>query len=215
MYQEDVDPLTSGLIGPLTAPVLDVGCGDGRVLRTLAHLDAIGCDISTALLGRAVTHAPVVCSRLPGLGWLRDRTLGGIVVVLVLEHISDLGRFMAEAARVTRPGGHLVAILNHPAFTAPGAGPITDPVDSEVTWRWGSYFDDGSTLEPAGANLVRFHHRSLSTLLTTAAIAGWSLDRLIERPIGSRAAQRDPILARQRNIPRLLGVRWRLSDRRG
>ena len=99
-------------------------------------------------------------------------------------------------------------MLNHPAYTSPGAGPVIDTADDEVLWRWGPYLEPGSSSEPAGESRVVFHHRPLGELLSAAADAGWWLQRMIERGVGERQAAADPLLARQRHIPRLLGVRW-------
>jgi hypothetical protein len=102
----------------------------------------------------------------------------------------------------------LALVANHPAYTAPGSGPLVDPDDGEVLWRWGPYMEAGCSEEPAGAGTVVFHHRSLSRLLTEAAAAGWCLERLVEHGVGERRAAADPLLAAQRQIPRLLAARW-------
>jgi len=78
-------------------------------------------------------------------------------------------------------------------------------------WRWGPYLSAGSSREPAGEGSVVFHHRPMGELLTAAADAGWSLQRMVEHGVGERRAAADPLLARQRHIPRILGVRWRRS----
>jgi hypothetical protein len=107
-----------------------------------------------------------------------------------------------------RPGGVLALVANHPAYTAPGSGPLVDTEDGEVLWRWGPYMEEGSSEEPAGGGSVVFHHRSLGVLLTTAAGAGWRLERLVEHGVGEQRAAEDPLLAAQQQIPRLLAVRW-------
>ena len=55
---------------------------------------------------------------------------------------------------------------------------------------------------------MTFHHRPLGEVLTSAAAAGWSLRRLVERGVAEPATRRDPLLAAQRHVPRLLGARW-------
>ncbi len=169
----------------------------------------LGCDVNPRLLARARTAGPVVLAHLPQLGWLRPGSVDGAFAVLVIEHLADIGSLLAAVRQVVRPGGTLAVIANHPAFTPPGAGPFVDPEDGEVLWRWGQYLRLGSSQEPAGDGTVTFHHRPLGTLLTAAAEAGWSLEWLTERGVGDEAAARDPLLARQRMIPRLLAARWR------
>jgi len=129
--------------------------------------------------------------------------------VLVFEHIEDYQRLLVEAARVVAGRGKLVVVANHPAFTAPGAGPLIDPGDGEVTWRWGAYLAEGTSFEPAGSFNLMMYHRPLGVFLTAAAAAGWALERIEERGPGAAAADRDPLLAAQRNIPRLIGLRFR------
>ncbi|MCJ7725081.1 MAG: class I SAM-dependent methyltransferase [Acidimicrobiia bacterium] len=214
-YAEQVIPLALDLIDPTPGERwLDLGCGEGRVMRLLEDRGAIavGCDLSATLATLAGEEGRAVVARLPDLGWLRDDAVDGACAVLVLEHLEDLPALFAACGRVVRPGGRLVAVLNHPVMTAPGSAPVYDPDDEEILWRWGDYFGSGATHEPAGEGEVVFHHRSLAALLDAASGAGWLLGRLVEQGVGERQADRDPLLAMQRNIPRLLGVVW---QRRG
>ena len=133
--------------------------------------------------------------------------------MLVLEHLDDPERLIAEAARVTAPGGVFVLVLNHPVLTAPGSAPVVDPADGEALWRWGDYLGSGFTEEPAGdTGSIRFHHRTIGGLLTGAARHGWRLETLVERGMDPERAHADPLLAMQQGIPRLLGGRWTRDD---
>ena len=129
-----------------------------------------------------------------------DDSYDGVYSVLTLEHIVDHGRFFAEASRITKPGGVLAIVINHPVWTAPEATPISDQF-GEVLWRPGMYFSDGYTEMPAGEGTVIFHHRSMSALLNVAAEVGWSLEHMIEQPHHEYEDQA--------GIPRLLACRWR------
>lgn len=211
-YPEEVLPLLIDLLGPGEGTLyLDLGCGEGQGMRAAAAAGAnvIGCDQDAVLLGHAVRSGPVVRCRLPDLAWAADAAVDGALAVLVFEHIEDYERLLAEAARVVAGHGTLVVVANHPAFTAPGAGPLIDPGDGEVTWRWGAYLEEGTSVEPAGSFNLLMYHRPLSAFLTAAAAAGWALERLEERGPGDAAAGRDPLLAAQRHIPRLIGLRFR------
>ncbi len=206
-YREDVWPLLEELLPAETGELVELGCGEGQWLQRLSGR-RFGCDRSLALLADALRIAPVVCSSLPELGWLRTDAVDTVVSVFVLDLIADAGRFFAEARRVTRPNGSLVVVINHPAFTAPGSSPIAD-VDGEVLWRWGEYLNDGSSLQPAGGEVVRFYHRTTAALLSAAARAGWTLETLVEAPLGAATIARHPGYAGQEGIPRYLGARWR------
>jgi hypothetical protein len=95
----------------------------------------------------------------------------------------------------------LALVINHPIWTAPDSTPITD-TDGELLWRPGEYFSTGKTEIPAGNGTVTFHHRTMASLLNSAAEAGWSLERVIERPHHE--------FEDQAGVPRLLACRWRL-----
>lgn len=202
-YANDVDPLLEALIPPEAGgPIADLGCGTGRSSLLVSGL--VGFDTSRDLVRIAATHMTACVAdvtRLP----LASESVNGAIAVLVLEHLETIAPVLDEARRAVEPGGFLVVITNHPVFTAPGSGPFVDADDGEVLWRWGEYLAVGYSDEPAGETTVRFHHRPLGIILTTAARAGWALERVIERPAG---AAEDPLLAAQGNVPRLLGLRW-------
>ncbi|MCP4307672.1 MAG: methyltransferase domain-containing protein, partial [bacterium] len=173
IYSLDVLPLAQALLGDDPGTVLDLGCGEGQMMRELDG-GVIGCDISSQLLRKAQGAGRVIRCELPDLGWLRRGVVDSAVVVLVVEHLDDLSLF-ASAIRVVRPGGALVVVANHPAFTAEDAGPIMDPSDGEVLWRWGNYFEAAAcSLQTDGA-AVTFYHRPLADILNAAAEAGWVL----------------------------------------
>ena len=207
-YREQVLPLLLGLLDPQPGlRYLDAGCGDGRVMKAVGATgaQAIGCDINGELLGQAGEEGPVVVCRLPGLDWVRPASLDGAYASLVVEHLADLAAFFTALADAVRTGGVLALVVNHPLFTAPESGPVVDPTDGEMLWRWGTYLEDGFTEEPAGSSSIIFYHRPLATLLNAAAGAGWALERTIELATDTT---HDPVLASQGHIPRLLGLRW-------
>lgn len=200
-YEEVVTPLLLEVLGPRPGALYaDIGCGEGRVMRTLAWMGVkvIGIEVSADLATRA--GLGVVVAEVPPLP-LRDRAVEGVYLVLVLEHVPDHRGIFAEAARVVEEGGVMALVMNHPVWTAPGSTPITDS-DGEILWRPGDYFSQGVTDLPAGEGTVTFHHRSMADLLNSAAEAGWALEHVTERPHHE--------LAGQKGIPRLLACRWRL-----
>ena len=208
-YEDTVTPLALDLLREeRVGTVLDVGCGEGRLSRALGRRgwSPIGVDIDPSLLVTAAI--PAVRLALPaGLVALRSEAFTAVVMSLVIEHIADHDSLLRGLGRVTAPRGAMVVVANHPAFTAPGSAPIDD--GEEVLWRPGDYFSDGFTDEPAGGGTIRFHHRTMAELLTSAAQAGWALERLVEAGPSAPQIDRYPPYADQRHIPRLLGVRWR------
>ncbi|MBN1643032.1 MAG: class I SAM-dependent methyltransferase [Anaerolineae bacterium] len=90
------------------APVLDLGCGEGRFARPARAigLSTIALDCSATMLG-ALAGARVQgdARRLP----FRSSTFGGVVALYMLYHLPDPGEAIAESYRLLRPGGLFAA----------------------------------------------------------------------------------------------------------
>jgi SAM-dependent methyltransferase len=208
IYELDVLPLALDLLGETSGLVLDLGCGEGQLMRELEDRPVVGCDISLPLLEHAAASGPVVRCRLPSLAWLADGVVDTTVSVLVLELFADLRPILDEVRRVTRRGGHFAIVVNHPAYTAEGSGPVVDLTDGEVLWRWGPYFEPGSSQEAAGDAAVTFHHRTLAEILSTAAETGWRLERIVEHRLTASAMAKLPWLKGHESFPLFLGALW-------
>jgi SAM-dependent methyltransferase len=113
----------------------DLGCGPGHLLDKALDrgLSATGCDSSAHSLGVAEKRL----AGRPGFQGVQ-RTLGGrvpfadgsadlVTVIETVEHVPDpvLGALLAEAFRVTRPGGHV--IVTTPNDEALGASKVMCP----------------------------------------------------------------------------------------
>lgn len=118
-----VDALTPGR-------VLDAACGTGAVTRQLlarGH-DVVGVDLSEGMLARARQVAPAAdlligdITALP----LPNKSVDHVVCSLALTHLSDLRPFFAEAARVMRPGGHLLLLDTRGHFTGSSRYPLIE-----------------------------------------------------------------------------------------
>ena len=206
----ETDPAYEAVITPLLLEVLgevdgrrylDLGSGDGRVMKAVGArgADVYGVDLNPHLASGS--PFPVVVAELPELAFFARDSFDGAYCVLALEHIADHQEFFRQTAEVVRPGGSLALVMNHPMWTAPGSTPITDS-DGEVLWRSGGYFTNGASEVPLGSAHVTFHHRSTGQLLTSAAETGWTLRRMLERPHHE--------FGDQSGIARLLACRWEL-----
>lgn len=185
---------------------IDLGCGEGQVMRRIGGA-VIGTDLSVDLLTHASSNAPVVCSRLPNLSWARADSFDRAIACGVIEMIEDHVALFGSAARVVRPGGHLLAVMNHPVTTAPRSEPLVDP-EGEVLWKWGDYLTAAEWSQHADGHDIQLFHRPLDVLLTDAATEGWALDLMIERGPSEETLARFPEFHGQRDIPSLIGLRW-------
>ena len=130
------EPLVRALLGNLHGlSVAEIGCGTGRhtVYMAEAGAQVTAIDFSQEMMARAiektkdwdiqfVTHD--LTDRLP----FADDTFDRVLCCLVLEHIADLDRMIAEMARICRPGGFVLIAELHPAMFLRGLqARFTDP----------------------------------------------------------------------------------------
>jgi 2-polyprenyl-6-hydroxyphenyl methylase / 3-demethylubiquinone-9 3-methyltransferase len=93
------------------AVLVDVGCGAGLLAPHVAGKGYrhVGVDLVTSALEQAAAHGVATvrgdAARLP----LPDECADVVSAGEVLEHVTDLAAVVAEACRVLRPGGLLVA----------------------------------------------------------------------------------------------------------
>jgi SAM-dependent methyltransferase len=113
--------LVAGLDLPPGATVLDYGCAD------MAYRDLFGPDV--VYLGADIPgNADAAIEILPdGTLPVGDESVDAVFSTQVLEHVEDPHRYLAECARVLRPGGKLL-LSTHGIMVY-----HRDPVDY---WRW-------------------------------------------------------------------------------
>ena len=92
----------------LRGPVLDVGCGEGRLAALLGgDVRWVGVDSSPSQLA-ANPYRPVVLADMRALPFA-DGTFAEVAHLWCLYHLDDPVPAIAEAARVLRPGGRYYA----------------------------------------------------------------------------------------------------------
>ena len=114
---------------------------------------------------------------------------------------------MAETARVLRPGGRFVLMLNHPLLQTPGSGWIDDQwLDPpERYWRVGPYLQETETVEEVQKDVfIPFVHRPLSRYLNAMVESGFALRRMIEPAPPEGFLTRNESYREAAAIPRLL-----------
>lgn len=174
--------------------ILDAGCGSGALTAALLDrgADVIGIDASAGMLRRAA-------ERLGGPERLRPAALGeplpfpdgwfdDVIASLVLHYLPDWDVALRELRRVLRPGGRLLASVDHPivAYTLQDPRPDYAATTSyDVEWRLG-----GRSIP------MRFWRRSLQTMVDEFAAAGFRLTGLHEPRPATEAFDRYPEEAR-------------------
>jgi SAM-dependent methyltransferase len=191
---------------------LDVGCGEGRVGRTLLRLGhrIMSVDAAPTMARLAATHSvPQAVSvadavRLP----FRDRFFDCVTAYMSLHDMDDVSGAVAEIARVLSPGGYLCAAVLHPIASAGGFGgegpdaPFTIPASYLESRRI-----DVSTERDGIAMKFHMRHRPLEMYVGALEAAGMAIDRLREPSPPRAFALEDASVARWARIPCFLHFR--------
>jgi SAM-dependent methyltransferase len=118
-------------------PVADLGCGPGAHALAFARrgYDVVGVDGSPRMVevarARAANDGVDVAFDVRDVGAplpFADASLGGVVAILVLQHLTGPAAFMAEIRRCLRPGGHLF-------ITAPSRDRMSLTSQQNLYWR--------------------------------------------------------------------------------
>jgi SAM-dependent methyltransferase len=210
-YTEQIIPLVGDVLAGASR-VLDVGTGEGQLARVVARGGAelvVGVDPTAAQLevarerGGPPKYARGVAAALP----FATKSFDAVLACLVFEHIHDVDTAVAEVARVLRPGGRFLFLLNHPLLQTPGSGWIDDHILEEQYWRIGPYLTEDFSLEEVDKDVfIPFIHRPLSRYVNAMAANDLLVTRMDEPapPPGfiARAAEYSEAVT----IPRLLAL---------
>jgi len=211
-YTEQIEPLVDAWLPPGDA-VADLGCGEGQLARRLAAAgwrSVVGVDASAAQLHTARRRGggPRYVRASLGVLPFPAATFDGVLVCLVLEHVTDLGDVAVEIGRVLRPGGRFVLLLNHPLLQAPGSGWVDDHILGEQYWRVGGYLGEHVVSEEVAPGVrLPFVHRPLSVYVNTLTEVGLRIEEMAEPPPPPGFLARAPEYEAAAEFPRLLGLR--------
>lgn len=193
--------------------VLDAGCGSGAQCEWLLSegADVVGLDLSPAMVAEARTRCAgrgefVVADLAEPLA-LEPGSFDGITSSLALHYLADWQVTLSSFASVLRPGGWVVASLDHP-FAPPLPG------------QRGGYFDAelvSDTWTKAGVEVTqRFWRRPLASAIDDFADAGFAVDRVVEaRPSPGAVARFPDELGGVVGVPSFIVYRLRLVPRPG
>ena len=91
--------------------VADLACGTGDLCRDLhrAGYQAIGIDLSWGMLAASRAEAPLIHGDALSTS-LSDHSIDGITCGFALRNLEALHPFLAETARILRPGGRMALL---------------------------------------------------------------------------------------------------------
>jgi SAM-dependent methyltransferase len=192
------------LVPPPGHATLEVGCGEGRVVRDLAARGhrVTGVDASPTLLGLAAEADPdreFVLADAAALPF-DDGAFDLVVAYNSLMDVQDMPGAISEAARVLEPSGRLCACITHPLADA---GRFASREDDAPFVLHGSYFGRRrfeGTFERDGLTITfRGWCYPLDDYARALEAAGFLLEALREPP--------SPTEERWRRIPNFLFLR--------
>lgn len=104
--------------------VLDVGCGQGILTRTLCNkVPYLGLDNSKALVSLAAKYSKKSDHRFilqdATIAYDLNQKFSHVIFLLSLQNMRNQEMALTQASKHMRPSGTLILVLNHPAFRIP------------------------------------------------------------------------------------------------
>lgn len=126
LHQKLIDPLIFRFLGDFaSSSILDVGCGNGYLLKKLAKQakKVVGIDYSKELVSIAKRHVHNfkniriqnvdIVDPLP----FPDAMFDVVIANMVLQYVPTLETFALSARHVLKPGDLLIIIIDHPVHS--------------------------------------------------------------------------------------------------
>jgi ubiquinone/menaquinone biosynthesis C-methylase UbiE len=181
------------LLSVLPGDMLEIGVGTGIVAAAVRAeapqvVRFVGIDISVEMLAKASQRLPgavvrASASQLP----FGDARFDAALAVHVLHVVPDLDATLAEAARVLRPGGRLVAVHGEPQHADDALARALDPLRDMAP-----------------------RQDSPETVVASAASAGFAL--VEQRPSAPRIAEYSPTQLADSIDGRMWSYLWTIDD---
>ena len=175
-------PATLALAGDVAGRrILDAGCGSGPLFAALRDRGAImtGFDSSAGMLElarrRLGDDADLLMADLSRPLPFPDAAFDDVVASLVLHYLEDWAAALAELRRVLKPGGRLIASVNHPIQGHPVVRPGAD------YWATHLWSDEITTASGQSYVLANWH-RPLPAMIDAFIAAGFRISSISEPP---------------------------------
>ncbi len=197
-------PVAEQMLGEVAGlRIADIGCGTGRhaIRLTAAGAQVTAIDFSREMLTRAGERAAaehIGSDRLRFIEHdlllplpLDDRAFDRVLCCLVMDHIPEPRRMMAELKRICRPDGFVLITVMHPAMMLRGTqARFTDPAT-------------GREVRPQS------YAHQISDYLNAALRAGLGIEDMKELPADEALAARCVRAAKYIGWPMLLVMKLR------
>lgn len=173
----------ASLLGPGPGPCLDLACGTGGFFDAIrsSGRTVVGLDVSADQLRRARERESKLVRADAAALPFADGVFSAVVAAWMSTDVDDLGRVLAEVARVLRTGGVLVVYGAHPCFNGPAVRTREDGTRVvHPGYREGRWFESSPWWGDGIRRRVGMRHVPLAELLNALIGAGLSITRVLE-----------------------------------
>jgi len=205
LHKTIIEPIILSFIQNIKNPnVLDVGCGNGFLLRklSLTSVSVVGIDSSDELVKKAkrqivgIDNVSVKYSDIATQLPFHKETFDIVIASMVLQYLPNIDIFALEAYRTLKQGGILVVIIDHPSHVLfERAGELMGHKSKKFI-DCGSYFEIAKKRKRSLWNQAElyFYHRPMQEYLNSFS-RYFKLETMKEKTLDNE-------------VPRICGFKW-------
>lgn len=205
------EPALLDELGPIAGlRVLDLGCGDAAIGRTLLAAGCrsyLGLDGSTEMTRAANATLAGTSGRVDRMDIEKfsapPHTFDLIISRLALHYVDDLDSVLSACWRSLSPSGRLLITVVHPVITSHEARQSTN--EARTSWVVDDYFHTGARQRNWLGNTVTWYHRTIEGYVAALTRAQFAITTLREcAPRHDRFEGDMAEFARRRRVPLFL-----------
>lgn len=205
-HEKVIAPNLLRIVAPDHKRILEIGCGQGYFSKLFSKAGGIvfASDISKELIeiAREKNIGPTYfVAPADEQYFVIDGMADVVVAVLTLQNMERIDTVMKEVARVLKPQGRFVCVINHPAFRIPKATHWEYDERTGVQYRRVEKYMSSQkvpmemhpghkALTGKGSTTYSFH-RSLQDFMKAFSSAGFGISR-IEEWVSHKSSQKGP-----------------------